>query len=294
MRKITLILPVYNDWESLRLLLGKIEKKVKKKEHSFQVLLINDSSTILNKKKLNQNKIFKNIRSINLKSNIGSQKAIAIGLKFISNNLQKFGKDFIIMDSDGEDDYSKINKILHITKKNKEINVVTVNRSTRKESLVFSILYEIHLIITFVLTFKYIRFGNYSYLSDNALKSISKKNELWLAYSASLEKYFKNKKIIIAERKKRFIGKSKMNYLQLLIHSIKIHSVFLKRIFFNYILYSSLIIFIAKIKVINFVSPLFFTLMFIHILLLIYVNYFSSNTKFYNSLKNIKSIDLIK
>tara|TARA_B100000963_G_scaffold197602_1_gene171950 strand:+ start:783 stop:1667 length:885 start_codon:yes stop_codon:yes gene_type:complete len=294
MRKITLILPVYNDWESLRLLLGKIEKKVKKKEHSFQVLLINDSSTILNKKKLNQNKLFKNIRSINLKSNIGSQKAIAIGLKFISNNLQKFGKDFIIMDSDGEDDYSKINKILHITKKNKEINVVTVNRSTRKESLVFSILYEIHLIITFVLTFKYIRFGNYSYLSDKALKSISKKNELWLAYSASLEKYFKNKKIIIAERKKRFMGKSKMNYWQLLIHSIKIHSVFLKRIFFNYILYSLLIIFIAKIKVINFVSPLFFTLMFIHILLLIYVNYFSSNTKFYNSLKNIKSIDLIK
>ena len=49
------------------------------------------------------------------------------------------------MDSDGEDDYSQISKILDLTKKNKEIDVITVNRSSRKESFIFRILYEIHL-----------------------------------------------------------------------------------------------------------------------------------------------------
>ena len=172
MRIITLIFPVYNDWESLTLLLRKIEKKVKKKEYKFQVLVINDNSTKINKKKLNHNKLYKNIKSINLKSNLGSQRAIATAIKYIASNPRNFGNDFIIMDSDGEDDYSKISKILDLTKRDKEIGVITVNRSSRKESLIFRILYEIHLIITFFLTYKYIRYGNYSYLNSKALKFI--------------------------------------------------------------------------------------------------------------------------
>ena len=105
------------------------------------------------------------------------------------------------MDSDGEDDYSQISKILDLTKKNKEIDVITVNRSSRKESLIFRILYEIHLIITFFLTFKYIRYGNYSYLNSKALKFISQKKDLWLAYSASMKKISKIKKYYCCRKK---------------------------------------------------------------------------------------------
>lgn len=294
MRKITLILPVYNDWKSLRLLLRKIEKIIKKKEHKFEVLIINDNSSIRNKKKLNQNNLFKSIKSINLKSNLGSQKAIATGIRYIANNLKKFGEDFIIMDSDGEDDYSKIIKILNLTKKNKEIDVITVNRSTRKESLIFSVLYEIHLIITFLLTFKYIRFGNYSYLNKKALKFISKKKELWLAYSASIEKYFKHKRSIIAERKKRFEGISKMNYWQLLLHSIKIHLVFLRKIIKNYFIYLFIFVLISSLKNLSFVLPIIFFLLIVHLLFLIVVNYHSSKIEFKDSLRNIKSIEVFK
>ena len=294
MRIITLIFPVYNDWESLRLLLRKIEKKIKKKEYRFQVLIINDNSTKINKKKLNHNKLYENIKSINLKYNLGSQKAIATGLKYISSNLQNFGDEFIIMDSDGEDDYSKISKILDLTRRDKEIDVITVNRSSRKESLLFRILYEVHLIITFFLTFKYIRYGNYSYLNSKALKFISKKKDLWLAYSASIEKNFQHKKNIIAARKKRFMGKSKMNYWQLFSHSIKIHLVFVERIFVNYLFYSLLFILISKFDIFSFVTPVFFIFLFIHLSILIMIKFSSSNSKFSECLKNIKSIDLLK
>ena len=61
MRTITLIFPVYNDWESLGILLRKIEKIVKKTECKFKVLIINDNSIKINKKKLNQNKLFESL-----------------------------------------------------------------------------------------------------------------------------------------------------------------------------------------------------------------------------------------
>ena len=51
---------------------------------------------------------------------IGSQKAIATAkkiLKYIGNNNEKFNRDFIIMDSDGEDDPNKIQLILDLLKK---------------------------------------------------------------------------------------------------------------------------------------------------------------------------------
>lgn len=294
MRRITLILPVYNDWESLKLLLGKVEKILKKRDYEFQVLIVNDNSSKINKKTLNQNKFFKSIKSINLKVNIGSQKAIATGIKYIAKNPQKFGKDFIIMDSDGEDDYTKINKILDYTKKNKKISVVTVNRSSRKDSLIFKFLYEIHLILTFFLTFKYIRYGNYSYLNYRALKFISNKKELWLAYSAAIEKNFQNKKSIIAARKKRFMGRSKMNYLQLFSHSVKIHLVFINTIFINYLFYSLFFTTISKFEIFNFTASLFFIFLFIHLLSLITIGILSSKIRFYESLSNIKSIDLLK
>ena len=107
------------------------------------------------------------------------------------------------MDSDGEDDPKKINKIVILINKNKEYKLITLNRSIRKESLLFSILYEIHLLLfTFFLTFKYIRFGNFSYLSKNSLKKFQIKKELWLAYSATVCKYL-NKDFSITAKKKK-------------------------------------------------------------------------------------------
>ena len=292
MRRITLILPVYNDWESLRLLLNKIKKKIKKKI-ICDVLIINDNSHSNQIERLDKENVYKNINVINLKENIGSQKAIATGIKYISKNFSKFGKEFIILDSDGEDDYLKIVNILKLTKNNK-CDVLTVNRSTRKESFVFSILYEIHLIITFLLTFKYIRYGNYSYLNSKALSLISKKSELWLAYSATLEKYFPNKKNIVASRGKRFMGQSKMNYLQLIIHSFNIQLVFSKKIIFNYLLYLTLSIIMINFSYFKFILPSLYILLLIHIISLTIVNLISSKIKFDDCLKNIKSINQLR
>ena len=46
MKKFTFLIPVYNDWENLQILLEKIEKQVKTLDHQFEVIILNDFSSL--------------------------------------------------------------------------------------------------------------------------------------------------------------------------------------------------------------------------------------------------------
>ena len=285
MRNYTIILPTYNDWKSLNVLLLQIEKNLKNTQNIYKILIIDDNSSEKNIYKFNKNKFFKKIKIISLKKNVGSQKAIATGLKFINKYKNKNEDYFIIMDSDGEDDPKKIKEIVKLIEKNNNTEIITMNRSLRKESFFFSILYEVHLLVTFFITFKYIRFGNFSFLNKNVINTLIKKKELWLAYSATLNKYFNSKASILAPRQRRISGKSKMSYSSLIMHSLNIQSVYLSNIIFAYFIYS-LILFLI-------LSP--FTLIFIlisllHIFLIMMIRYKikNDNLNFDNCLENIK------
>ena len=290
----TIVLPTYNDWKSLSILLIQIEKYLKNSKNIYKILIIDDNSSEKNKYRLNKNKFFKEIKILRLKNNVGSQKAIATGLKFISKYQKKREDKFIIMDSDGEDDPKKIKEIIKFIDKNHKTKIITMNRTIRKESFFFSILYEIHLLLTFFITLKYIRFGNFSFLSRKAINSITKKKELWLAYSGTLNKFFESKESILAPRRKRISGKSKMSYSNLITHSLNIQSVYMKNIFYSYIIYSTILIFLCIFKMFNIITLLLITLLIAHFLIITFN--FKKETKgitFNLSLNNIKSIKKI-
>tara|TARA_Y100001970_G_C14137037_1_gene804878 strand:- start:404 stop:1270 length:867 start_codon:yes stop_codon:yes gene_type:complete len=283
---ITIILPVYNDWSNLFEILKKIEKIARKAKTKVNILVVNDSST----NKYNYQRFgFGKIVYLNLKKNIGSQKAIATGLNFAIK--KKLGDKFIIMDSDGEDNPDEISKIIKLTKKNK-IDTITMNRKLRHESLLFSFLYEIHLIITLFLTFHYIRFGNFSFLSLNSAKKISSKKDLWIAYSSTISKYLINKKVIKAERKNRISGKSKMKYWQLFFHSLRILAVFKNTVFITSIFYLIIAFNIFNLNFYNiYFLLIFFSLSFVNLMIYGIHTYFEgSKLRLFNCLKNIKSI----
>ena len=174
------------------------------------------------------------------------------------------------------------------------IKIITMNRTIRKESICFSILYEIHLLITFLITFKYIRFGNFSFLNKKIINVIAKKKELWLAYSATLNKYFNSKSFISAPRKKRISGKSKMSYTALISHSLNIQTVFIKNIFLSYIIYSIFFIFLFIINLFKLIAILFLILLFAHFLIILSRLKEKNNEVSFNlCLKNIKSVKKI-
>ena len=290
----TIVLPTYNDWKSLSILLIQIEKYLKNTKNIYKILIIDDNSSEKNKYRLNKNKFFKEIKILRLKNNVGSQKAIATGLKFISKYQKKREDKFIIMDSDGEDDPKKIKEIIEFIDKNHKTKIITMNRTIRKESFFFSILYEIHLLLTFFITLKYIRFGNFSFLSRKVINSLTKKKELWLAYSATLNKFFESKESILAPRRKRISGKSKMSYSNLITHSLNIQSVYMKNIFYSYIIYSTILIFLCIFKTFNIITLLLITLLIAHFLIITFnIKKEKKAITFNLSLNNIKSIKKI-
>ena len=192
------------------------------------------------------------------------------------------------MDSDGEDDPKKIKDIIKLIDKNPNIEMIAMKRTLRKESFFFSILYEIHLIVTILFTLKYIRFGNFSFLNKRVINEITKKKELWLAYSATLKKYFNTNNSISAPRRKRISGKSKMSYFGLIIHSLNIQSVFMKNILILYVFYFFLFLYMFNFLTLTSVLLLFFIA---HFLILIFnVKKKNNGITFNNCLNNIRSI----
>ena len=150
-----ILIPIYNDWNSLNILIQKINSI---RKNILRFIIINDCST---KKTFLKNKNKNQITIINLKKNVGSQKCIAIGLKFIERNILSSNVNIIIMDGDGEDNPKIINKLINLSYDTSR-NVIAVNRTKRTENVFFKILYEIHVLIFAILTFKYLRFGNFS------------------------------------------------------------------------------------------------------------------------------------
>ena len=89
MTKYLFLIPLYNDWRSLNFLLRKINAEISKKKRSAEVIILNDASEIkknLSKKNLSS---LKKIDIVNLKENLGSQKAISVGLGYISKLKKK-------------------------------------------------------------------------------------------------------------------------------------------------------------------------------------------------------------
>ena len=240
MEKYLFLIPVFNDWKSLNILLGQIDSELSIFEHEFSVVIVNDCST--NKPNIENQKLKKinSIKIINLNKNLGSQRAIAIGLKYLSVLHEK--KKIIIMDADGEDNPLVLRKIIDLAIKFPK-KIITVNRTKRNEKLIYRLLYEIHYLLTFLTTGKKVRFGNFSLINPENLNKLLATGDLWAAYPSTIVKNFREEEIepILAERKKRYTDNSKMNLFQLIFHSLRIISVFRRRLIIISIIYISIL-----------------------------------------------------
>ena len=240
MEKYLFLIPVYNDWKSLNILLGQIDSELSIFEHEFSVVIVNDCSA--DKPNIENQKLkkIKSIKIINLNKNLGSQRAIAIGLKYLSVLHEK--KKIIIMDADGEDNPLVLKKIINLAIKFPK-KIITVNRTKRNEKLIYRLLYEIHYLLTFLTTGKKVRFGNFSLINPENLNKLFATGDLWAAYSSTIVKNFREEEIepILAERKKRYTDNSKMNLFQLIFHSLRIISVFRRRLIIISIIYISIL-----------------------------------------------------
>jgi len=232
--KHVIVVPVYNDWKSLNKLLLKLDKYLGRgRGIKNEILVINDNSSKKIKIKKRKFKSIKKIKTIFLKKNLGSQKAIAVGLSYLKPIKENF---FVtVMDSDGEDDPLQVRKMLNVAIKNPN-HVITSNRKQREEPLIIIALYKLHLLLTFLFTWKWISFGNFSTFNKKNLNKILSNNSSWYAHSSAI---LKNCSIIrlYSKRQKRYFDKSNLGMLSLIEHSLRVNAVFYEKIFLSSLIY---------------------------------------------------------
>lgn len=282
MEKILILLPLYNDWKSLKLLLEKINLQFKNKKYKLEILVINDFSSENFNIKYNKFSNIKKIRIINLKKNVGSQKAIFIGLHQILNKNNN--STIVVMDSDGEDDPLKIISLIKKVKNNSNY-FIFVERTKRLENFFLQFLNKIRLLITYLLTGKYLNIGNFSAFNSKLLKSILANKNLSLAYCSGVIKNYDKLIFLGFPKKKRFYGISKVNTFFLFKHSINIISVFYKSV-----LLRTLILFLLSLFYSNDYQVIFFsTILLVNIIFA--ANYFfNSSFDHKKAIRNLKTI----
>ena len=225
--KIKILIPVYNDWQSVYKLLEEINILTTNSKFEISVIIVNDAS---NHDRLDEQKNFENIYSIkilNMKINQGHARCIATGLKYI---YEKEDFDYVIpMDGDGEDRPEEIKEFLNKIKDSNDKALVG-ERIKRSENLIFQICYQLHKLITLTFTGKSIKFGNFTCLPKATVEKLINDKSTWNSFSGSLMKVENDLISLPSTRGTRYFGPSKMSFYNLIKHSLSIISVF-KKIF---------------------------------------------------------------
>ena len=290
MNKIKILIPVYNDWQSVFKLLENINSVISTLSCEFSVIIINDASTENRPEFLGNLDNLKSIQIINMKENRGHARCNAAGLKHI-NEKEDF--DYVIpMDGDGEDRPVELRLLIEKIKEYPDI-VVTANRVKRSESLIFKLCYLAHKYLTLVFTGQTIKYGNYTCLPKSAVNAMVNEPATWSSFSGSLAKTVKDKKFIPSERGTRYFGPSKMSFINLLKHSLSIIAVFKITLLIRSTLFliAYLFLIIGKISIITLMPVVGVIIMMLSVIIL---SKRENMTEFSSSLENIESIEKIK
>ena len=228
MKNIIILIPVYNDWESLNKLLQEINENIKFfNDINFECLVVNDASTI-QPPNLKKPSNFYSLELLNMRENRGHARCNAFGIRYIFQN-KKFDY-LILMDGDGEDRPVEIKSLVDKIKENPNLSVVA-KRIKRSEGPFFQSLYQLHKLITFIFTGQNINFGNYCILTRSDVEKLHSKASLWSSFSGSVKNNLKPLNEINSIRGLRYFGPSQMSLLKLIIHSLSIIAVFKYKVF---------------------------------------------------------------
>ena len=288
--KIVILIPVYNDWQSISKLLENINLEISKLDHEFSAIIINDGSTDRVPQNFNNIDNFKSIKIIDMKINKGHARCNAAGLKYIFEN-EEF--NYVIpMDGDGEDRPEEISIFIDNLKYNLNKPIVG-ERIKRSEGLFFKICYMVHKLITYTFTGQSIKFGNYTCLPKSIIEKMINEKATWSSFSGSLAKIANDRAVIPSERGVRYFGPTKMSFKNLVIHSLSIIAVFKINVLVRSILFILIYMFLIHQNItIIMLTPIFL------VLLLLAASFKVSDrenlNEIKNSLSNISSINKIK
>ena len=290
MNKYIILIPIYNDRESLTKLIENIDKESGDLNLKISIIVVNDASSqqIIDNYQNTTNIDFFEI--INMKVNRGHTRCIASGLKYI---FEKKEFDYVIpMDGDGEDRPEEIKNFIKLAEQSKDKSIVG-ERIKRSEGLLFKLCYQFHKFLTLTFTGQSIKFGNFTCLSKATVKKMLNEKATWSSFSGSLKKIEKDLLSIPSIRGIRYFSPSKMSFFNLLKHSLSIISVFRKTVLFRSALFIIFYILLIKSNA-SIITSLPLVLLLIMIYSISTLALRENMYEFDKSLDNIHDIDKVK
>jgi polyisoprenyl-phosphate glycosyltransferase len=256
-----ILIPVFNDWPSMAILIREIDRVSAKLDLHPYLLVMDDGSSSYNPTSWYDAKLTRNIQNItviHLSTNLGHQKAIALGLAYI-NNMIRFEKA-IIMDCDGEDRPDDIGVLLEESRITPD-TIIFAQRTQRTEGCLFRFFYSIYKLCFRILTGVEISFGNFALIPEEILKKIVYLPEIWNHFAAGIVRAKLPRKAIPVARGTRYKGRSKMNFISLIIHGLSAISIFIEVLTVRLMLLSLIVILVDIIGFVVLLGIRYFTLL---------------------------------
>lgn len=225
--RVIFLIPVYDDWKSLEKLLDLVDVEFGDREWAVEILVIDDGSQNRFDKThsfVNKFKAIRNISVLELRRNLGHQRAIAMGLTFVEANVDC--DIVLVMDGDGEDTPIESKRLIEKCIAENFTKIVFGRRTKRSENWQFRAFYKLYKVIYKLLTGQDIRFGNFSAVPSNTLSRLVSISEIWNHYAAAISKARISYTEIDTARGVRLDGNSKMNFISLVIHGLSAISVY--------------------------------------------------------------------
>lgn len=227
---LAILIPSFNDWDALTLLLPRIDRALASIGRRASVLIADDASTEDCPPAWGDVRFdsIDSIEILHLRCNLGHQRAIALGLYHLHEFTE--ASTVMVMDGDGEDRAEDLPALLQAFEAGDGHEMVFAARARRMESLWFQMFYRLYQVIHRALTGIEVRVGNFSVIPRQALQRLIASPDLWNHYAAAAYQARIPRRTLPLARGARLTGASKMNFVSLLMHALSALSVFSGRI----------------------------------------------------------------
>jgi len=211
-----IVTPVYEDVEASSRLFSELSEQFKR---DVFVVAVDDGSVRqpLDIRSLEQSGVEGVV--LKLRRNVGHQRAIAIGLGYVSEHIQP-GQNVVVMDSDGEDMPATIVSLLEQLKTD-DVDLVVAQRKSRVETFRFKAFYAVYKLFFSLMTGRSISFGNFMALKAASVKRLVAMQELSIHVAGAVLASKLRTAICPLDRGERYAGQSKMNFVGLVLHGFK-------------------------------------------------------------------------
>lgn len=231
-RKLWLLSPVYFDVESYRKLRSELEGIIMGSalaELEPHFVIVDDSGGT--DPQIEELERESPVGVIRVPFPLGHQRALVFALRSLAPEIGDF--DFVVtLDADGEDKPEDLPRLVEPLLKNgtQLRRIALAARTARRETLTFKVLYFFFKLLFVVLAGSVIRSGNFSAYRGWVARNLLFHPHFDLCYSSSLLTFGLPIDAVPCARGARYFGKSKMTYLKLIMHGIRMLMPYADRI----------------------------------------------------------------